>query len=106
MNRLKLEKIAAIAKNETVFLCGSTANENEMLDQFQKVFYLKIDEPTMIKRLKERTNHDYGKAPDELMNELQRRKGNEEKFERLGATMLDATMPLNELCDIIIQASK
>ena len=49
-----------------LFVCGSSRNRDRFLPHFTKVFNLRIDDDTMRRRLKERTNNDFGKQPAEV----------------------------------------
>lgn len=102
MSRPKIEELAARAKDRPVFLCGITSNDIEMWDLFGKVICLTIDEETLRRRIANRTDNDFGKAPDELSNILRWHKSAEEDYKQWGAVMIDATRPLSEVVDDVI----
>lgn len=104
MSRLKVEKLAKLATQKLVFLCGSTSNADEMLDLFEKVFYLSVDEDTLKKRLLVRTDNDFGKAPDELQNILGWHKSLEDRYKKHEAMLLDATKPIGAVVDDIMSS--
>src|SRR6185312_13225995 len=60
---------------EVLFVCGSSGNRVRFLPYFTEIFNLRIDDGTMRRRLRERTNNDFGKQPEEveLMLRLNRR---------------------------------
>src|SRR5947207_25715 len=45
---------------DVLFVCGSSSNRDRFLPYFSKVFNLRIDDDTMRRRLRERTNNDFG----------------------------------------------
>ena len=51
---------------EVLFVCGSGRNRDRFLPYFTKVFNLRIDDETMRRRLRERTNNEFGKQPEEV----------------------------------------
>jgi WD40 repeat protein len=85
---------------EVLFVCGSSRNRDRFLPYFTKTFNLRIDDDTMRRRLRERTNNDYGKQPEEveLMLRLNRR---DEK--PAGAIDVDATQPLDQVVDEVLR---
>jgi hypothetical protein len=85
---------------EVLFVCGSGGNRDRFLPYFTKVFNLCIDDDTMRRRLRERTNNDFGKQPEEfeLMLRLNR---NGEKPP--GAIDVDATQPLDQVVDEVLR---
>jgi gluconate kinase len=85
---------------EVLFVCGSSGNRDRFLPYFTKIFNLRIDDDTMRRRLRERTNNEFGKqlAEAELMLELNRR---DEK--PAGAIDVDATQPLNQVVDELLR---
>ncbi len=84
---------------EVLFVCGSSRNRDEFLPYFTLVFNLRIDDDTMRRRLRGRTDHDWplGDAGVELMLELNRR-GEKPS----GAIDIDATRPLDEVVDEVL----
>jgi len=106
MFRHRIEGLAKRATNKTIFLCGSTSNADEMFDLFGRVIYLTVDENTLRKRLTGRTNNDFGKVPDELSNILGWHDWLEEKYRNHGATMVDASRPLQDVIEDIVSSLK
>jgi hypothetical protein len=85
---------------DVLFVCGSSGNRDLLLPHFAKVFNLRIDDDTMIRRLQERTNNDFGKRPEEL--ELMLRL-NRSGAGPAGAVDLDATRPLGQVVDELLR---
>jgi len=85
---------------EVLFVCGSSRNRDRFLPYFTKIFSLRIDDDTMRRRLRERTNNEFGKQPEEadLMLSLNR---SDEK--PAGAIDVDATQPLNQVVDALLR---
>jgi len=97
----KIENLAMQANDKLIFLCGSTSNADEMLNFFDKVYYLSVDEVTLKERLTRRTSNDFGKAPDELKNILGWHMSLEERYKNYGAQLVDATQPIKSVVDEI-----
>ena len=59
---------------EVLFVCGSSRNSYQFYPYFTMVFYLRIDDDTMRRRLEARTGDDWpnGQEEVELMLELNR----------------------------------
>lgn len=107
MSRQKVEAFAAHAKDKLIFLCGSPSNADDMLDLYDKVICLVIDKDTLKTRLANRTDNDFGKAPDELKNILGWHTPFEDRYRDYDAIMIDATRPLDDVVnEIISQVSK
>jgi len=87
---------------EMLFVCGSSRNIDQFLPYFTKVFYLRIDDGTMRRRLEGRTDDDWplGAAGVELMLTL-----NREGEHFAGAIDVDATRPLDEVVDQLLRLS-
>jgi thymidylate kinase len=102
MSRQKVEELAANAKDKLIFLCGSPSNADDMLDLFDKVMCLTIDKNTLMSRIANRTDHDFGKTPDELSNILGWHDSFEKRYKDYGAAMIDATRPIGEVVDEIL----
>jgi dephospho-CoA kinase len=106
--RLVHSKVAALARRgqrRLVFLCGSTANENEVWELFSSVVYLAVDETTLRRRLASRTSNDFGKAPGELAAILEWHRDSERMYREFGVHVIDATLPLDRVVDLVVEAS-
>lgn len=101
------EELKEQAKNELIFLCAVTRNDvSELWDLFDKVIALTIDEATLKQRLASRTNNDIGKTPDELQDILKHQQTASEDYKKLGATLVEASRPIDEVVDEIIGVAK
>jgi hypothetical protein len=84
---------------EILFVCGSSRNRDDFLLYFSKIFNLKIDDKTMLQRLADRTNNDFGKIPEEVQLMLALNRKGEKP---VGAIDIDANKPLKEVVDQIL----
>lgn len=78
------------ARKRTVFLCGSTTNQEDLRQYFDKVIFLQVNEAILRERLAKRTTNDFGKSPDELENILSWKDGMEQRWKGYGAIFVDA----------------
>lgn len=104
-----LDKITSLVKsssNETVYICGGAMNQDKVKDIFKKRFTLIIDDETMKHRLLNRTNNDFGKKPDDLARQLEWNKDVTEYARRVGSIVIDATRPIGQIAQEIIQKSE
>ena len=79
-----------------LFVCGSSRNRDRFLPYFTKIFNLRIDDDTMRRRLRKRTNNEFGQQPEEVepMLTLNRRGA-----KPAGAIDVDASQLLNQVVD-------
>lgn len=96
-------KMVAKAKAKPIFLCGGSANEPEIRALCQKVIWLKTDEATIRQRVNNPRDHDYGTKPHELARAIEGNKQKESEYEAYGATMVDATKPIDRVTDEILE---
>ena len=85
---------------DVLFVCGSSLNRDRFLPYFTKIFNLRIDDDTMRRRLRERTNNDFGKQPEELELMLRLNRSDEKPA---GAIDVDATQPLDQVVDEVLR---
>jgi hypothetical protein len=105
MGRDEVGRLATHATDGPVFLCGVAANENEVWDLFSKVLALVIDDDTLELRIATRTNNNFGQVPHELESILKWQAGAEKTYRRHGVTMIDATRPIAEVVDDVVQVA-
>ena len=98
----RVEELVARATERLAFLCGATANEQEVWHLFSAVIYLAIDEATLRLRLGTRTSNDFGKSPHELAAILEWHKVGVDRYRSFGAVIVDATQPLRNVVDDVI----
>jgi dephospho-CoA kinase len=106
--RSTVEDLVPEAQNETVFLCGTTANDaDEFWDLFTKVFALTINEDVLRDRIITRTTNDFGKSSHEMASVMEWQRTAEADYKKLGAVIIDATQPINQVVDdILIQIDR
>lgn len=102
MDKEGVRKLAKNASSQTIFLCGSVANESEVWPYFDKVFCLYIDNKTLEKRINSRTDKDFGKSKHELEHLFRLNDKVQRKYILLGATIIDATQPINNVVEEIL----
>lgn len=89
------------AAHTTIIVCGVAPDDGGILDLFDKIFYLKLDEDKLKKRIMTRTDNDYGKNPNELMHIIERKKKLDARYANSNAVMIDAGLPAGEIADQI-----
>ena len=99
-----LEKLQKRAQKKLIFLCGVTWDDMNYWDMFKKVFALVLDNETLKHRLKTRTTNDWGKLPHEFEETLYWNKTAKEDYKKLGAEIIDATKPVNQVVDEILKS--
>lgn len=95
--------LAERAKEKVIFLCGIPSNDLELADYYDKVICLVIDEETMKHRVANRETNTFGKSPDELKLMQYWHGKMLERYEQFGATMVDATQPIETVVDEVIR---
>ncbi len=101
--RKVIENLASKAKNKIIFLCNDPENEEELLDLFDEVFALIIDEKTMKYRLATRTNNQWGKRPIEIEYSLAFKEKWLPLIKKYNYITIDATQPTKEIVDQILE---
>jgi shikimate kinase len=105
MDRKHVEKFKLAAEDKLIFLCGTTQNDEVVLDLFDKVIYLYLDESTLRQRMNSRHSGEFAFAPHEQKAILGWHKPSEGMYRNHGATMIDATEPLDTVVNKIIAAA-
>lgn len=106
LSKERVERIAERTDGRTVFMCGSTLSDIDVWNLFTKVICLTIDENTLKHRLLNRASSDWGKTPTEFNHVLKWRGPWEERSRRLGAVMVDATQPINDVVTKVLDVAK
>ncbi|MEV6716972.1 AAA family ATPase [Lentzea sp. NPDC051208] len=106
MSRERVEDLAVRARETDAFLCGCVENEAEVLDLFDLVVCVVIDDQTMRERLRTRTTNSFGKHPEELAAALEHNAHMEATYRARGALIVDGTLPLEEVADAITRARR
>jgi hypothetical protein len=103
--RAKVEALAERAREETAFLCGYVENEAEVRDLFDLVVCLVADAETIRDRLQTRATNAFGRHPEELTAALDLAERIEATYQRLGATIIDARQPAEDVADAVLAAA-
>jgi thymidylate kinase len=104
--RQDVEKLVEEAKDKLVFLCGVTNNDaDELWDLFEHVFALTLDKAELKHRITSRTSNDFGKNSHEFADLLRWQKTASEDYKKLGASLIDATKPVDKVVDAILAES-
>lgn len=96
-----LKQLKERAKNQQVFVCGVTPNDEPILPLFDKVYYLQLDEEALKQRLNARVGNDYGKNDFELTEILKRKKRLDELHDLNKSEMVDATQAPSEIVAMV-----
>lgn len=98
-----IRKLISQASGEaSVFFCGFPRNQKHFQNEFKRIFLLKITIETLEKRVRQRTEHDYGKDPYTMKRVKARMYKYQQEMTDLGATVSDATKPTSEVVDQIL----
>lgn len=104
--RERVEALVEESRSQVAFLCGSAENEADVHDLFDLIVCLVIDEDTLRHRLATRTTNAFGQHPKELAAALKWNPRMRAIYERCGATIIDASQPVAEVVDLVIEAGK
>lgn len=104
MSPQRVHQLVDLANTKLIFLCGIPANDKDFIDDYDRVICLVIDEDVMKHRVATRTTNNFGKSPDELKLMLYWHGKMLERYKSWGATMIDATQPINDVVVAILKA--
>ncbi|MEO3814308.1 hypothetical protein ABGB17_35365 [Sphaerisporangium sp. B11E5] len=102
--REQVETLVEESRSRITFLCGSAENEADVRDLFDLIVGLVIDEDILRHRLATRTTNTFGRHPEELAAALKWNPRMRAIYESHGATIIDASKPLTEVVDSVIDA--
>lgn len=105
MDRDHVAQIKKQAKDKPIFLCGTTQNDEVVLDLFDKIVYLSLDEDTLKARMDKRDSGEFGFAPHEKQAILSWHTSSENAYKKRGAVIVDATQPLGVVVRHILAAA-
>lgn len=100
-----IEKLKQIlSENENIiFVCGVTANQNEYLNLFDKVFLLKCKTEELIKRIDKREDHQFGKHLSEKEHILSYCDEFEKNLINKGAVVINSDDPVSIVVEEILK---
>ncbi|MFF3914278.1 AAA family ATPase [Streptomyces sp. NPDC001852] len=102
--RERVEALVEESRFRIAFLCGSAENEEDVRDLFDVIVCLVINEDTLRHRLATRTTNPFGQHPEELAAALEWNPRMRAIYESRGATIIDASKPVTEVVDRVIDA--
>lgn len=91
-----------LSKGGNVVVVGLTANQNDYLTLFDKVFVLRCRPEIFLARIAARTTNDFGKHPPEQRMLLSWYRTFENEMKQKGAVPLDAERPLGIVVEDIV----
>ncbi len=100
----KVRALAASQDEAVIFFCGGSRNFSKFIDLFDGVFVLEVDLDTLIRRLDERPEDEWGgkQTERELIMRLHRTKEDIPK----NGIIIDATAPIARVVDEILRQSE
>ena len=102
-NPARVDELIRASAPATLYVCGGADNELELADRFTHVFWLEIDEPTMLVRLDARRDyHDWGRIGDTREYLRRRLPEIQDRLRAFGAIPIDARQPLDQVVDAIL----
>ena len=85
VRRDRVAELRDLARERTVYLCGSAGGEDKFWDLLDLVICVDVDGATLRQRMATRTTNDYGKAAHELASIIAANATWAGDYERLGA---------------------
>ena len=101
----RVQDLASSSRAGVTFLCGGVENEDEVRQYFDVVVCLVVDDAAIVARLAERTTNAFGKHPEELAAVLAWNPSEADRYQKLGASIVDATRPLGEVVSDVLAAA-
>ena len=99
----KLKRLLDTTFDETVFVCGVSANQDEYLDLFDKVFLLRCAPETFVKRIDAREDNEFGKHQSEKEHILDWYQELEAGLINKGAVVINSDAPVAAVADEILE---
>jgi len=98
-----VEALAANRDEPVTFICGGSRNHPAFIHLFDGVFVLAVDSRTLLRRLDERQDDEFGARPAEreLVVGLHRT-----REDTPTGTLIDATRPLSQVVDEILRLAR
>lgn len=90
--------------DKDIFVCGGADNDLSFYSLFDKQFVLDIEPTIQIKRLQMRIENDYGKDPRMFDPIIAKQAAHFEAATKQGAIVLDASLPINDVVNKILES--
>lgn len=98
----QMEKLLRLGENRDQFICGTSVNQSLFYPSFAAVFLLSVDHEIIARRLQTRTNNHFGKREGDIERVLEWKQEFESDIKRLGAIVINASEPLQEVLNQIL----
>jgi hypothetical protein len=99
----KVRALVACQDAAVMFFCGGSRNFSKFIDLFDGVFLLEIDRDTLIRRLAQRPEDEWGGRPEEQELALRLHRTREDLPK--GGVAVDATAPIERVVDEVLRQS-
>src|SRR5688572_16668743 len=104
MSEALVADIASRSKDKTIFILGVAPNDLDLAPTyFDKVFFLRITEDEMVRRVTTRTTNTYGHDPDQLAVIKKWYQPTVDKYRNYRANFIDAEQPVEVVLKKILQ---
>lgn len=100
--RTAFEELKLGSKNKNIIICGVAKNDTEVIDLFDKIIYLHVNNDTLKERLFSRIDNDYGKNGSEVDEILNRKKKLDEKYTGSSVDRIDTSGSLDSIVEDIL----
>lgn len=100
----RVRALAADQSHAASFFCGGSRNSSSFIDLFDRVFVLEVDLDTLLRRLAERPETEWGgRLAERLL--VRRLHATKEDLPRVGV-VVDATAPIERVVDEILEKAQ
>ncbi len=96
---IKLKEV--LSKAENAVALGHASNQDEYLPLFDKTFVLSCSPETIVKRLNDRTDNDFGKHPKDQERILNWQRGFDNWMIEKGAEVINCERPIDEIIAVV-----
>ena len=101
-----IDRLKRLSDSKLIFLCGAAKNDKDYWELFDLVICLDINEQELRRRIANRKDNDYGKNNHELQEILDWHGVATENYRALGAHVIDAIRPKDEVVEMILSLIK
>ncbi len=98
-----LQELIDRKKEDIVFVLGITGNQEQYLDNFDKILCLTARPEVFLERINNRIDNDFGKEKKVQKRLLGWYKEYEDKMSKRGATIINAEKPIDEVVEQILK---
>ena len=100
----RVAELKVKAVDRVVVLAGHVPNEDECLHLFDVIVAIAVDDETLRARLRDRPGRSFGKTPEVRDAILSWNREAAVHYERIGARVVDGTLPLDDVVDAVVRA--